>query len=261
MSVLCYHTVEPEWWSPLAVKPGHFERHCAWLSRHRRVLRLSEGLAALDETGRLPRGTALITFDDGFSGVYEHALPVLRRFELPATIFLVAETLTPDGHPIDWAPTAPSRARTLTLDEVLEMQELGVTFGSHGLRHLDLTQLGDECERDLRASRELLEDLLHRQIRTLAYPGGLHNGRVRAAAHRAGFSHAFSLPEGAEVMNHLAIPRAVIVPGNRLTTLRGKCSRWYPAMKRSPMYPALRAGARVAGLGLRVGPPRGVDGA
>ena len=52
--------------------------------------------------------------------------------------------------------------------------------------------------RDLKESRELLGDVLGRRVDLLAYPRGKHDEHVRAAAEKAGFSHAFGLPEEAE---------------------------------------------------------------
>ena len=112
MTVLCYHSVEPDWDSPLAVRPEEFRAQAAWLRRRRQVLPVREALPRLDRRGRLPSRTAALTFDDGFSGLYEHVLPVLVREKLPATVFLVAETLTPGGRPVDWVDTpgaVPSR--------------------------------------------------------------------------------------------------------------------------------------------------------
>ncbi len=253
VTILCYHTVERGWRSPLAVTPETFEEHCAWLAR-RRVVSLDEAIGQTDRWGRLPRGVTALTFDDGFAGLYEHAWPVLAHFGLPATVFLVAETLSPEGRAVDWAPTAPPGTRTLDLDQVLEMQATGISFGSHSYAHHDLITLdADECERDLRASRELLEDLLKRRVPHLAYPRGLHNDTVHRAAEGAGFSYAFSLPEGPEEVSRYTIPRAVIIPGNGVPTLRFKTSRFYLPFRRTPLWPALRTVARKTGFGLRLG--------
>lgn len=253
MTILCYHTVERGWRSPLAVTPEAFAKHCAWLAR-RNVVPLEEAVSRMDRWGRLPRGTTALTFDDGFAGLYEHAWPVLTHFGLPATIFLVAQTLSPEGRTVDWAPSAPPGAGTLDLDQVLEMQGAGISFGSHSYAHHDLIELdAGDCERDLLDSRRLLEDLLRRDVPYLAYPRGLHDDTVHRAAEGAGFSHAFSLPEGPEEVSRYALPRAVIIPGNGVPTLRFKTSRLYLPFRRTPLWPALRAVARRVGLGLDLG--------
>jgi peptidoglycan/xylan/chitin deacetylase (PgdA/CDA1 family) len=253
VTILCYHTVERGWRSPLAVTPEEFSAQVEWLARSREVVDVAEAVARMSPSGHLPRNVTALTFDDGFAGVREHAFPLLARHRLPATVFLVAQTLTPEGKAIDWASTPPASARTLALDEVREMQEAGVRFGSHTYSHPDLRSLSEEeCVRDLRTSRELLEDLLGRSVPFLAYPFGFHNETARRAAAKAGFSHAFALPEGREPVGRYAVPRAVIVPGNSVKTVRFKSSRWYVPLRRSGVFPALRKVARRTGGGLRL---------
>jgi peptidoglycan/xylan/chitin deacetylase (PgdA/CDA1 family) len=233
MTILCYHSVEPDWNSPLAVTPEAFAEQAQWLSRSRQVLPVRNALSRLDARGRLPRGMAALTFDDGFAALHEHVLPVLTQRRLPATVFLVAQTLTPGGRPVDWVDTPGTEPlRTLTLDQVLEMQDAGVDFQSHSWAHHDLTKLSwDECVRDLRESRELLSDLLGRRVTLLAYPRGLHDADVRRAAEVAGYTHAFALPETAEEPGDFAVPRVGIYRGNGLLAVRVKAARPYLQMR------------------------------
>ena len=100
MSVLCYHAVDPCWTSPLAVTPEDFEVQLGWLARTRDVVPLAVALDHMDERGRLPRGMVALTFDDGFAQLEEHVFPALARHRLPATVFLVAATLTPEGQAV-----------------------------------------------------------------------------------------------------------------------------------------------------------------
>jgi peptidoglycan/xylan/chitin deacetylase (PgdA/CDA1 family) len=245
VAILCYHSVQSDWQSPLAVSADAFAQHCAWLAKHRRVVDLPEAVAHMDERARLPRPLAALTFDDGFGGVYEHAFPLLTRYQLPATVFLVAETLSPGGRKVDWVQPLPSRPlTTLSREQVLEMQAAGVRFGSHSYAHQDLTTLDEEaCVTDLKASRDLLEDLLQRAVAFLAYPGGRHDAKVRRAAERAGFSHAFTLPVRPEPLSPFAVPRVGIWPGNGAFALRLKTSPWYLRVRTSAIFPILRAAA------------------
>jgi peptidoglycan/xylan/chitin deacetylase (PgdA/CDA1 family) len=245
VTILCYHSVEPDWDHPLAVSPDGFAAHCAWLARRRRVLPLREAVERMDAFGRLPAGSAALTFDDGFEALRAHAMPVLTRHALPATVFLVAQTLTEQGKPVDWVDRAPGhRLTTLDLDQVLEMQDAGVDFQSHSFAHHDLTSLTlRECVEDLRSSRELLGDLLGRPVDLLAYPRGRHDAQVREAAARAGYRYAFALPVGEERPGPFAVPRVGIYRGNRTGVVR---------MKSSPRYLPLRTHPRVAGLQRRL---------
>jgi peptidoglycan/xylan/chitin deacetylase (PgdA/CDA1 family) len=242
MTILCYHSVRAGWQSPMAVEPVDFERHCAWLEAHRTVLPLTQAVQYLDRRGRLPRGTAVLTFDDGFDDLYSNVLPELKRRQLPATVFLVAATLTDHGYPVNWVDTAGDQPlATLTREQVLEMQDAGVDFQSHTWAHRDLTQLDQaECERDLRDSREFLTELLARPVTQLAYPRGRHDKQVRRAAARAGYTHGFALPEHAERPGPFSVPRVGIHRGNSVRTLHVKSSRAYLALRTGPAYSALR---------------------
>jgi peptidoglycan/xylan/chitin deacetylase (PgdA/CDA1 family) len=242
MTILCYHSVEPGWESPLAVDPAVFEEHCRWLSEHRDVIPLEDAAQKVDTDGRLPRGTVALTFDDGFAALAEHAFPVLVRYRLPATVFLVAKTLTGEDFDIDWVDTPPPwPMRTLTPDEVLEARAAGIRFASHSYGHADLTTLDERaCEGDLRSSREVIEQLLAEPVDLLAYPRGRHDAGVRRAAERAGYRYSLSLPEGTEPKGPHAVPRAGIWPGNTSRALAVKTQPWYLPLRQSPVFPVVK---------------------
>lgn len=66
-----------------------FVRQITWLIRHYQVVGLDDVLSG----GRLPPRAALITFDDGFTDIYETAWPILRFYRLPATMFLIGSVI------------------------------------------------------------------------------------------------------------------------------------------------------------------------
>ena len=241
MSILCYHAVDDAWASRLVVSPGSFEVHCKWLAGNRTTVSAATAAETITRRGSLPRSAAAVTFDDGFASLYDHALPILRRHSIPATVFLVAATLS-EGKQVDWVDDAPEAPPpTLTREQILEMQDAGISFGSHSYAHADLTQLGEtECVHDLKESREFLEDLLGGPVTLLAYPRGRNNERVRRAAGRAGYTYAFSLPEVAEPVTPYSIPRAGVFPGNEAAALRVKTARWYVPLRKSKAFPWAR---------------------
>lgn len=243
MSILCYHSVDPDWRSPLSISPTEFEEQIRWLAANRDVVELPTALEGLDRSFRPPRGTVALTFDDGFAGVAEHAVPVLERYGVHATIFVVADTLTAGGREVDWVDTPPTHRplQTLTRDQVLDLRDRGFGIGSHSLAHHVLTELSSEaCLRDLRTSREILEDLLEEPVRTLAYPRGRHDEMVRGAAARAGFTTAFSLPSGEEHRGDLAVPRVGVYPGNGTLAIRVKTVPAYLTLRTGPLFPFVR---------------------
>jgi peptidoglycan/xylan/chitin deacetylase (PgdA/CDA1 family) len=238
MTVLCYHAVDPSWSAPISVHPLLFERHAGWLARRRRVVPLE----VMVGSGEGRRDVSL-TFDDGFASVLDHAVPVLSRYGLPATMFVVAGTLVDGGRPVDWLDRPPTTGPppTLDRDQLLELRDAGVRVGSHGASHADLTGLSDDaCERDLRESREILEDALRQPVPFLAYPRGRHDARVRRLAQRAGYTHAFALPERREPAGPYAWPRVGVFGANGVSALRIKTSPGYLSV-RSRLRPGSRA--------------------
>jgi len=199
---------------------------------------LDEAVPEIKSSGRLRRNLTAITFDDGFTSLFDHAFGTLLDHRLPATVFLVAATLTRRGHAVDWVRGGSGGAglSTLSRAQVLEMQEAGVRFGSHSYSHRDLTTLSEEeCERDLRASREMLEDVLGRPVSFLAYPFGRRDEKVQRAADRAGYTHGFAMSRGTGRVSPLNIPRMGIYAGNGIPTLWAKAS-WYLPVKRSRLF-------------------------
>lgn len=244
MTILNYHDVHPNWQSPLAVTPQRFAGHCLWLARHREVITAEQAAARWSTAGRLPGHTVAVTFDDGFAGLFDHAFPILTRHRMASTVFLVSATLTAQ-RVVDWLdhpPTPPPK--TLALEQVREMREAGIQFGSHTHTHPNLTSLSEEeCERDLRTSKEVLEDLLGTPVVLLAYPRGLHNRRVQEVARRVGFSYAFATSKQLEPAGPFAVPRTGIYGGDGVAALAVKSTRLFPTFKRMTS-PKLRQWAR-----------------
>jgi peptidoglycan/xylan/chitin deacetylase (PgdA/CDA1 family) len=247
VTVLCYHTVEPDCPSRVAVEPDAFRSHMEHLARRRRVVPPEEVPRLVDRRGRLPRGSAAVTFDDGLSGVADHAAPVLESLGIPSIVFVVAETLAPGGRTVDWVDDAPSDPglRTLSPDDVRALAAGGMRIGSHSWAHRHLPDLTEaEVRADLLESRTLLEDVIGGPVLQLAYPRGQHAPHVRRAAEAAGYEAAFTLPETREEVGTYAIPRVGVYPGNGVRDLRVKLARRYLDLRLSPATATARAALR-----------------
>jgi len=77
----------------LAVAPEHFDRQCAYLKRHYRVISLDEMVTRLIEGEPLPAKAVALTFDDGYLDNYTRAFPILARHGLNATFYVTTNCI------------------------------------------------------------------------------------------------------------------------------------------------------------------------
>ncbi|HUZ29750.1 MAG TPA: polysaccharide deacetylase family protein, partial [Solirubrobacteraceae bacterium] len=97
----------------------------------------------------------------------------------------------------------------LTETQAHELHAAGMELGAHSMTHPDLRTLDDDAlGAELADSKAAIESITGTECRTLAYPFGVHDARVRQAAGQAGFALAFAYRPGSWIA--LAAPR---VPG------------------------------------------------
>jgi peptidoglycan/xylan/chitin deacetylase (PgdA/CDA1 family) len=138
------------------------------------------------------------SFDDAFRSAAT-VFPALAELGVPIETF-VCTGYAPDGAPLtipELAGDDPEQLGTMTWDDLRGHAENGVEIGSHGVTHAHLTRLSDEeVRRELRDSKEAVEDELGRPCPDFAYPYGEHDERVRTLARAAGYERAYGLREG-----------------------------------------------------------------
>ena len=206
--VLCYHNVLPprnaeRIGDPAVHLPAEaFSEQIGWLAGRYAIVSLGEMIARLS-SGRSLRGLAVLTFDDGYDGVFTQAWPVLRRLGLPATVFVVSDR--PDRQAAFWwdrpDPSStvrlPRSHRPAGWDSIRTAARDGLDIGVHTATHPSLNQLDDaELEREVRASRDTVRERTGASAEFFAYPYGLWNARARDAVRAAGYRAAVTLDYG-----------------------------------------------------------------
>lgn len=184
--VIMYHSIDDkDRDTKLSVNPRSFERQMAFLRGHRyNVVGLGAIAEHLEKGTPLPPKTVAVTFDDGFYNNYRDAYPSLKKYRIPATIFVIVDKIGTPGY-LGW-------------DELKEMSSSGlVTIGSHTRSHRWLPAMGTEALRhELRSSKEILEQGLGRSVDYLCYPIGAHDDRVMREARMAGYTCAVATNPG-----------------------------------------------------------------
>jgi peptidoglycan/xylan/chitin deacetylase (PgdA/CDA1 family) len=146
------------------------------------------------DTGGMRHGRAYVavTFDDGYRSVLDNAVPVLLRKGIPAALFVPTGYL---GRTPAWITDAKSRDRNealLSTDEVKLLRKNGLLIGAHGATHRPLAELSRaDALAELTGPREVLEDLLGKEIRLFALPYGSSSPDVLGLTKEAGYERVF----------------------------------------------------------------------
>ena len=191
-TVIAYHAVGacPRASDPanLFVDPTTFAAQIDYLVRKRTVVTLEE---ALEPGRRQDRPTVAITFDDAYRGVLQHAVPILEKHALPATVFAPVAHL---GQRNSWDPPSDCAFDIMSGEELAESDSRGASVESHGLRHVDHTALPpEESDAEIVESLDRLAAILGRRPRYLAYPYGTAPERSRGWLDSMGLAAAFTI--------------------------------------------------------------------
>ena len=109
----------------------------------------------------LPEKTVAITMDDGWLGNYTEAYDLLKKYNIPATIFIVENLVGTEGY-FNW-------------EQAKEMYDSGlVKIHVHGRKHISATGYSKEkLIEDYNHTHELIEEKLGTKVKKImAYPAG-----------------------------------------------------------------------------------------
>jgi peptidoglycan/xylan/chitin deacetylase (PgdA/CDA1 family) len=179
-----YHSVNPsaQEENRLSVTADLFERQMRFLKEHHyNVVSLESLVALLKAKKGIPFKTVAITFDDGYKDNYTYAYPILKKYQLPATIFIIVQEV---GRKQD---------DRLSWEEIKEMRPCGlITFGSHAVGPDPLYKMNSEeqLRRQIFDSKRMIEDKLGREVFAFSYPEGMFDDHIKKLVEEAGYRMA-----------------------------------------------------------------------
>lgn len=179
--------------------------------------------SALVNPSQLPARSIIITFDDGYANNFIAAQALAQR-SMVATWFIVSDTV---GQQVSWASEFFHGEPMLTHAQLLQMQQMGMEIGSHGCSHLRLSSLTAlELQRELVASKQILSELMGREIISIAYPKGDYSQAVLAQTQQAGYQLGFSCHSGKVLadFNPILIKRLAVYRDDEVNQFARKLS-------------------------------------
>lgn len=181
--VLMYHHIDdvPKGASPSVVSmyitPKVFEQQMAYLLAYNYKTLSTEEFSQILQTGKNPpEKSVLITFDDGTRGQYTNAFPILKKYNLKATFFIV------------------SQRSAIFPKELKEMANAGMSIESHSATHQNLKKLTtqEEINYQIGSSKIQIQNITEKNVNAIAFPGCEWDKRTLNAMSASGYKLGFS---------------------------------------------------------------------
>lgn len=169
--------IEPEW----------LDEHMKYLSDNGFTSIKFADIATYMETGKpLPQRPIIISFDDGRNSTYEKAFPILKKYNMAGTTFVIANSA--------------GRGSYMSWEQLKELQNSGWEIDSHSLWHPYLTKVSmAKAKTEIEDSKKILEEKLGVPVTTFAYPFGDYNASTETLVKNAGYSLARSFSNGSGI--------------------------------------------------------------
>jgi peptidoglycan/xylan/chitin deacetylase (PgdA/CDA1 family) len=210
--ILCYHNLNPTVPGSMSLTPQKFESQIKWLKDNGfQIIPLQEAVEYLQgKRTTLPAKSVVITADDGWESVYTYMYPIVRKYQIPVTLFIYPGTISDGKHAMTWA-------------QLSELQKTGLfDIQSHTYWHpnfkqakkrMSPAQFDQYVNKELQNSKQTLEAKLNKKISYLAWPFGIYDKYLEDKAAEAGYVMAFTIDARKTHDNEraMAVPRYMVV--------------------------------------------------
>lgn len=128
--------------------------------------------------------SVVLTFDDGYEDFYTYVFPLLKKYEMKATVYVISQYIGRQGF--------------LTSDQIRELTRSGlVEVGGHTRHHVYLKGMDKGVANvEVSLGKKELEDIVGDKIETFAYPFGAFSADAQNAVREASYSAAFTTMPG-----------------------------------------------------------------
>lgn len=207
--ILMYHAIhvmapEESANANLIVDPTTFESHIQRLSNEGYYFLTPEEVHKVLTENVLPNGNQKIiwlTFDDSLWDFYDNAYPILQKYQVKATNNVITSTVGSQAN--------------LSLNEMLEMKNNGMSFQDHTVTHPDLSATDSSTQTtEMKDSKQYLDDSLNQDTIAIAYPAGRYSDTTLQIAENLDYKLGVTTNEGLASADNglLSLNRIRILP-------------------------------------------------
>ena len=220
--VLCYHNLNPTKPGSMNMTPQKFESQIKWIKDNGfTVIPLADAVEYLQgKRDSLPPKSIVVTADDGWESVYTYMAPIVKKYNMPVTLFIYPETISSGKNAMTW-------------EQLKELKQTGLfdiqshTFSHPNFKHAQKSMSADRyakfVKHELFDSKKTLEEKFGTQITVLAWPFGIYNPYLEQQAAAAGYQMAFTIDYRPAKRNDRAMaqPRFMIIDAESAKTFAG----------------------------------------
>ncbi len=160
--ILVYHRIvaKNDSWSIDTVETSDFEKQMKYIAKTHEILSLEKLVRAIVEKKPLHKRTAVVTFDDGYKDNYTNAFPILKKYNIPATVFLTTGHIGTDN--IFWWDKIGYVLYNTKLN-MLKLEDFGV-ISPYSLNNISQS-LNSILERFKRVPEDKKDDILAKLVK------------------------------------------------------------------------------------------------
>ncbi len=217
--ILTYHNFDPSATGSMTISTAKFEQQIIWLKENGyTIIPLQDLVAYLQgKKSSIPEKSVVITADDGRKSVYTYMLPIVRKYNIPVTLFVYPSSISNATYAMTW-------------DQLRELQKTGLfDIQGHTYWHPNFKQekkrlSEDEYQKLIHAqfvkSKKVIDEKLNTNITLLAWPFGIYDDHLGKEASNAGYVMAFSIDGRPADKSESAMsqPRYMIVEPTNMKT-------------------------------------------
>lgn len=169
----------------LSITPPLFEQHLQTLKdAHYETYFVKDIPQIVDGTIRYSTQSAILTFDDGYEDFYTDVFPMLKKYNMRATLYIITNYIGKKGF------LNETQIRELIDSDLVEI-------GSHTQDHVYLkVSPKDYANEQIQVSKKILEETFNIKVKTFAYPYGAFNEHALSAVQQTGYTAAVSVIPG-----------------------------------------------------------------